>query len=422
MLNNLVRKGLVIAVIVMLVGLSVIPTINAEIIKSNQFSRNIKVDSSLHYLLTRKLSYERLDDSKFDRMIEFVMKLGHMPSLSACIVRKDTVVWAEGYGDASVNKNRDATEHTVYQIASVSKSITATVVMQLVEQKLIDLDADVNRYLPFSLRNPKYPEDNITVRMLLAQQSSINDEAIGMKLFFYFSMLSYPNEWLKEYLIPGGIIYNPRVWSQTRPGEGFHYNSLNFELLGYLVKLVTGQFFEEYCKIHIFEQLDMNHTSFNLIDYRPDELAIPSVYLLGRCIPLPIFENRNYAAGGVRTSVVDLSHFLIAHMNGGMYNGTRILDPENISLMHSLYYPNTSTYGLGWMNWYSEYDDEWYGGHIGSMIGVRAVMWMRYSDNVGIIFFWNQNIPMFYRRPYKMISEFLIERLLLHKATVLPEK
>ena len=123
------------------------------------------------------ISNEQTDDFKdifFDMKISFIMKYANFPSLSACIINDDQVIWSKGYGYYDINNQKESNDDTIYVIASITKTIVGTALMQLYEQDYFSLDEDVNLYLPFELRNPNFPDENITFRMLLSHTSSLN--------------------------------------------------------------------------------------------------------------------------------------------------------------------------------------------------------------------------------------------------------
>jgi CubicO group peptidase (beta-lactamase class C family) len=277
-------------------------------------------------------------------------------------------------------------------VASISKSICAVAVMQLLEEKLIgSLDDDVNKYLDFSLRNPYYSDVNISFRMLLAHQSSLASGDVVS--FVSFSLLGYPRAWLKEFLIPDGRFYHPKIWLPYPPGQRDNYSSMNFEILAYLVERISQEPYENYVEEHIFEPLNMSSTSYSLSELNSSNLAVPYVWMAGLYIRLPFYENHNAGAGGVKSTVLDLAHYLIMHMNEGVYNGTRILNRTSIREIHRGQYPlvyeNNLSYGLGWYSSLGS-DGNMYGGHDGTIAGGRTVMRMRYQDNAGVIFCYNR--------------------------------
>ncbi|MCX6664399.1 MAG: serine hydrolase [Euryarchaeota archaeon] len=354
-------------------------------------------------------------DDDFDKAIIDYMNKGHMPSTALAIIKNNSMVWSKGYGYADIKNKKEATNETVYMLASISKTFAATAIMQLWEKGLLDLDDDVNEYLPFNVRNPNYPDVPITFRMILTHRSSIASRIAN--LFTIFSILRIPYDNMGEYLNPGGKLYSPKNWKDYPPGEKQSYSCTAYELLGYLVECITNQSFPEYCTKYIFQPLDMKNTSYYPSYYKKEQLAVQYIYLLGRYIALPEFEDRNYASGGLRSNLEDLSHYLIAYMNGGQYNGVNILKNNTVELMFTRQYPgdNYIGYGLGWQILSSHNDSEnnLRMGHNGGMPGSQTYMFYYTSEDVGIIIFTNQHLS------YTMnglMSWFSIIDLLIDKA------
>ena len=408
---DLFRKLLVLLIVLLFIG-TTFTTVMGVVISENKTKLLVKHAAPI-------------DDSIFDLKIKLLMKLNHMPSLSACIIKNNSVVWSKGYGFYDIIHRKKASDDTIYMTGSISKTFTATALMQLYEQGLFDLEDDVNDYLPFTLRNPKYPDTPITFRMLLAHQSSLFEYRISMRgaLRILFKSLPVPEDpypWVKELLVPEGNIYSPELWLDYPPGAEANYSNVGFIILGHLVELISNQSIEQYCYEQIFKPLSMTNTSFRYADMDKDRLAIPYVRMAGLYVPLPHYNLRLATSiGGLRTTVQDLSHFLIAHMNGGTYNDARILKEETVELMHTLQYPNSDfhsiRFGLGWIIWPDE-NGETYEGHIGGVLGGHALMKIRVSDNnnTGVIFFFNQ-CNGFYTRVERRISH-IIEKMLFQKA------
>ena len=153
-----------------------------------------------------------IESLPFDQKIRSLMRLGHIPSLAACIIKNDAVVWSEGYGFYKRLPRRIPSDDTIYPVASMSKSITATAIMQLYEQGEFDLDDDVSERLSFTLRNPNYPDVPITYRMLLAHQSSLADYDPSTAKYIFIS--NSPFSYIKEILVPEGEDYHPEYWGQ----------------------------------------------------------------------------------------------------------------------------------------------------------------------------------------------------------------
>jgi len=353
----------------------------------------------------------KIQDDTFDRIIERLMDFGHFPSVSASIIKGDEIVWSKGYGFSNIENDITAADNTIYCICSITKTITGTALMQLYDQGLFDLDDDVNDYLPFNLRNPNFPEIPITFRMLLSHSSSLRSPYSYWNIQFDYDggppFQDYPVPWLENSLTPNGSRYDSGYWdAENSPGKLSVYANVNYDLIGYLVELISNEPFYEYCDEHIFKPLEMYDTSFNLSMYSSDQLAVPYNWNEENRIYRKNYNqvHIHYPAGGLFSSVKDMSHLMIAHMNGGMYNGTRILEESTVAEMHTIQ-PNGSgygrAYGLAWLyesrslklgsnNIYLPRNI--YGGHGGAVgFGFRTTMQMKLSEDVAILFFINSD-------------------------------
>jgi len=318
-----------------------------------------------------------------ETLIRNAVDAGDIPSVAACIIKNDHIVWEFAYGYANKEKGRPASDETIYLLASVSKPVVGTAVMQLVEQGFIDLDEDIGQYLPFLLRNPQYPDAKITTRMVLAHRSGLGWPVSGDSDFYttYFGDSAPPfYPWIEEFIVPGGSEYDPSMWKNTAPGEQYWYSNFGAALLGYLVETVSGEDFKEYCKKYIFQPLDMPDTSFRFSDLDSTRVAMP---YRNNDIPVGHFTYIYYPAACLRSSISDFSHFIIAYMNGGVYMGNRILKESSIEEMLTLHYPDNQV-GLIW----KLPGDGWVE-HSGSMSGVRTQVEFHRDDRVGILVFSN---------------------------------
>jgi CubicO group peptidase (beta-lactamase class C family) len=348
-------------------------------------------------------------DELFDQRISLLMHLAGFSALSTCIIQDDHIVWSKGYGYYDRDQQKQATPQTIYVLASITKTIVGTALMQLYDQGLFDLDSDVNTVLPFDLRNPNFPDDPITFRMLLSHTSSLNSNNQPQYYWFNFSgdppFDFFPEPYLREFLLPGGRYYDSSVWSTThQPGEYAMYANVGFDIISYLVELLSGEPFLQYCDTHIFSPLEMYNTSFNLSQLPLEQVAIPYQRFLGKYYkineltfffknatpPDQYWRGRFYPAGGLYSTVEDLSHFLIAHMNGGVYHGTRILQNDTVQLMHQIQPDNAVGYGLAWMYWpiTPHFITT---GHGGDLFGGDTWMLYNQTKDIGVIYFANGN-------------------------------
>ncbi len=397
MKKNTLKKFLATIIVILFIGSSFI-SVSASITFDKQNKSK-----------TLNIQKTGFNDNLFDSKISFLMKFATFPSLSACIINNEQVIWSKGYGYYDLKNQKESNPDTIYVIASITKTIVGTTLMQLYEKGYFSLDEDVNNYFPFQLRNPNFPDEPITFRMLLSHTSSLNTNTRNEYYWMNFSgdppFSFFPEPYLEEFLIPGGKYYHEDVWSDTyKPGEHAMYANIGFDLISFLVEILSGESFLSYCQDHIFDPLDMHNTSFNLTTLNIDNVAIPYHYHLGEYYqinevsfiygdftpPQPYWKLRCYPAGGLYTTVNDLSHFLIAHMNDGVYQNTRILEKETVDLMHTIQPDNAIQYGLAWMDKSISFRYSAMG-HGGDLMGVDT--WMLYipSENIGIIYFANGN-------------------------------
>jgi CubicO group peptidase (beta-lactamase class C family) len=353
-----------------------------------------------------------------------------LAGVSACIIKEGKVVWSKGYGWADIENKIPMSPDKVQNIGSISKTITATAVMQLWEKGLFNLDDDVNDYLPFPIKHSKFTEEIITFRQLLSHRSGIKDGPAYDESYACGDPTISLETWIKEYFTPGGEYYNAEENFHTwRPGEEGEippepraYTNVGFGLLGYLVERISGEKFNEYTKAHIFEPLAMNESAWFISGINIENHSIPHTYIpeefrpeegmtleslpfrfperilhtqLDKDSPLKkgsflrhcLYSFPNYPDGLVRTSLNQLAHFLAAYIDNGAYEGERILKEETVKLMLT-----DQHFGRG-LCWNS-YDFDKSGklwGHGGSDPGINTLMLFRETDQVGVIVFTNTN-------------------------------
>ena len=152
------------------------------------------------------------DPKPLDGFILKGMKEAKVPGLAALTIKEGKIFWAGYYGWANIEEKRPVTKDTLFQLASISKTITACMIMQQVEEGKLGLDADINTYLPFKVRNPGHAEKPITLRQLLTHTSGIRDnwkvlEEYWVKNGDFKKPLAKS---LPAYLIQGGEFYSAK--------------------------------------------------------------------------------------------------------------------------------------------------------------------------------------------------------------------
>ena len=239
------------------------------------------------------------------------------------VVKDGKVLYQQGYGYADVEKKIPVSpDATLFRPGSISKLFTWTAVMQLQEQGKINLDQDVNTYLDFKVPNT-YPKP-ITMRNLMTHTAGF--EEVVKDLFIPETAKRLP---LRQYL----ITHMPeRVYP---PGTTPAYSNYGATLAAYIVQRVSGVPFDDYVEKNIYQPLAMTHSTFR----QPLSAALKPLmsdgYALGSDKPKPFEICTPEPAGSMSTTGVDISHFMIAHLQGGEYDGAQILKPATVALMHA---------------------------------------------------------------------------------------
>lgn len=256
-------------------------------------------------------------------------------------------------GLRDLERNLPVNADTKYRIASISKFVMTTAMMQLCDRKLLDLDEDVSNYLGFRLRNPAHPDKPITVRMLLTHTGSINEGSgyDGFLMASYNNVSNPPS--FSELLVPEGKYYTADMWRKEAPGEYYTYCNANFGLAGTIIERITGRRFEDYMQQTLFIPLgitgsyipegvtDINNLA---VIYRGEEGKwVPQTDNFKGIMSAPrdfsgYVTGTNAAVfspqGGLRISAAELARVMILHLNKGKYDGKRIISAKSIRLMH----------------------------------------------------------------------------------------
>ena len=308
----------------------------------------------------------------------------HVPGIAYCVVKGEQMIWSGGAGWANMEEKIPMSIDGIMNIASISKTFTATAVMQLWEKGLLNLESDVNTYLPFPVRNPRHPDVPITIFQLLTHTSSIADGKSYDASYAPGDPSVSLEDWIQNYLIPKGKYYKAKSnFHPWKPGSGNAYSNVGFGLLGYIVEQVTNTPFNLYCNTNILDPLGMNNSAWFLSEIDTQNHITP--YRDQK--PLELYSFPNYPDGLMRTSVRELSYFLLAIMNGGEYKGVRILKESTLNMMLKPQIEEYKSQGLCWE--LMDFKSLW--GHSGGDPGVSTLMFFDPSTRVGVITFQNNN-------------------------------
>ena len=256
--------------------------------------------------------------------LEKHVEAGRAASVAVAVVREGQVVWAEGFGLADREAGREATADSIYRLASVSKPITATGLMVLVDRGQIDLDAPANRYLPGeTLRAPLGSADDMTIRRLANHTSGLPTHYN----FFYDGHSPPPiDETIRRYGFASKV-----------PGERWEYSNLAFGLLGFITETVSETPWSEFLEREVFDPLGMSGTSVRVRPGREADRAVPYARdAAGRFVPVGDYGFDHPGASTIWSSANDLARFARMHLNGGELDGVRVLSPEATTAMQEL--------------------------------------------------------------------------------------
>lgn len=288
-----------------------------------------------------------LDALVLDRMAR-----AGIPGLAVAAVSDGRVRLARGYGVADIATRRPVTAHTMFHIASITKLVTATAVMQLVQEGRADLDAPVAPHLDFPLANPRYPGTPITLRQLLSHTSSLSDAR------YYEVDVRVPGRdatqpldaFLRDFLAPDGRFYSAeKGFSDAAPGAAWDYSNVGYALLGHVASRIAGEDLRDRVRRTIFVPLGLRHTSWTLAGAPAALRANPYELVDGVPVAVAPVGSPDWPGSMIRSSAPDLAAFVAAAANSGPPLLTRSLQALMLDMNHPPGLPEWLTgQGLGW--------------------------------------------------------------------------
>ncbi len=326
--------------------------------------------------------------------IQQIMQRQHAVGLSVAVVKKGKMIYTHSFGLKDMASGTALTDDCMFRIASISKSFSATSIMQLVQAKKLGLDDDVSRLIGFTVRNPRFPSTVITLRMLLSHRSSLNDSQ------GYFSL---------DAINPAKNPNWENCYNDYEPGTGYKYCNLNFNITGTIIERVSGERFDQYVKHHILDPLQieggycvdsLNTARFATIyeyndstkqlepqpaAYNPRREEIAN-YVMG--YSAPVFS----PTGGMKISATNLARYMTMHMYKGRYKGTRIISRRSAKLMqHQI--SEQEGYGLAIMTTDKLIKGVTLKGHTGSAYGLYSAMFFDPKKKYGFVVITNGCYP-----------------------------
>jgi CubicO group peptidase (beta-lactamase class C family) len=376
------------------------------------------------FLLNITLSAQTSLDSLIQTMPETCMSLMQQrgwPSLSIAIVLDQKIIYSQAFGFADVDKKIPATTKTIYRVGSMTKLFTATMLMQLAERGLVNLNDPLFKYLPEY--KPKYSTNvgPTTLRQLVTHTSGLQVDA-GQAFWHYFSNFQYVVSKAQEKIVWGitkddllssldkiEIEYTPNLYP--------HYSNLGYQLLGITLERVVREPFETYIQSNILDPLEMKNSGFILDARQQTRFAVGYTYLE------PEF-NRYRApewdlsvlkySGGLYSTPEDIARFISFQFQDQIDEQSNVLSGDGLRLMRTpqtLRNPESDdTYGIGWALY--DYKGQPIIAHAGGHWGFSAKAEVLRNLKLGVVIMTNCNYPQGNIGPEEDLTKIILDKFI----------
>jgi CubicO group peptidase (beta-lactamase class C family) len=351
---------------------------------------------------------------EIERDIEEQMRAAHVPGVALALVQGLEVVYAQGFGVTQVEDGGlPVTPLTLFRIGSLTKGLTSTAIMRLVEAGDLDLDRPVGEYLPWLTFSEEDAAQRITLRMLMSHSAGLptahtpfgRRDANGLEAFVRQDVPCY------RFLAPPATVY-----AYSNPG---------FRLAGYVAQAVSGKPYVQLMQELVFDPLEMKRTTFDLTVAMTYPLAQShDLHEDGRLSVRHRYadDTSGYPSGAALSTVQDLTHYATMLMNGGRFGGRQILSPQSVAEMQAtqvdMYTVSRAGYGLGLINdRYKGVRRIWHEGSI-SNFGSRLVMVP--ESGAAVVFVFNR-APGFWVRAEAIANRLVDDMLNLPESAPEPQ-
>ncbi|MFE9278308.1 serine hydrolase [Paenibacillus glucanolyticus] len=326
-----------------------------------------------------------------DRILPQFIQDEPLPGLAVGVVYDHRMIYAKGFGVSDIQSGEAVTEHTLFHMASVSKTLVATGMMQLAEEGVIDLDGVVSDYLPyFEMADDR--SRNLTIRQLLSHTSGLPDEDD-----FAWDRPEYDEGSLERY-----VRSMKDCKLQREPGQAFAYSNIGYEILGDVIAKVTGLSFELYMKQKLLEPASMLNSTFLKEEAAETDYPLAVPHVLGLqggygAEPSSIFPyHRAHAPSStLYANAVDMCYYALAHLSGSSTprgDGKLLLEANSYSEMwrraaSTDYGDILEDMGLGWFM--GLYRGRRVLSHMGRDTGFRSGFLLLPDEGMGVVFMMN---------------------------------
>lgn len=270
--------------------------------------------------------------TRLEGEVQEILSETGIPAISIALVQDGSVAWAGTFGYANVGASVPATSETYFSTGSTFKFVTATAMMQLVEKGELELDTPLNEIVGPELAIQG--ADDVTVRHLLSHHSGLRGPVGTVPLWSRINVRT-----------PEDLLSNTRRIRE--PGIEYRYCNECFAIAGFIIERISGRTYDEYVAEYILQPIgvDVSLTSVPSPEI-VEHLALPYNLESNRAIPISQVRYDVYAAGDIYLRAVDMARFLATQLNGGVYDGKRILSEASSLEMRRQQFGGQN-YGLG---------------------------------------------------------------------------
>ncbi len=337
--------------------------------------------------------------AQFDKVISDMKDTMHQHSIigvSVAVVKHNHIVYTRSFGFKNVEAKLPLSDTDIFRIASISKSFSAASIMQLAKEGKLSLNDDFSNLIGFTIRNPKYPDIPITLKMVLSHTSSINDSQDYTSL---------------DIINPSKNPNYAKCYSEYAPGKGYKYCNLNYNMVGAVIERISGERFDNYVRHHILQPLgiyggycvdSLDASRFvTLYEYdstatkfTPADMAYGSRreqlqhYVMGYSTPILS------PTGGMKVSATSLAQWMMIHMGYGKHNGVRVISRKYSKLMQKKI-SEEEGYGMAMMNVRNMIYGQLLTGHTGTAYGLYSAMFFSHKKHFGIVAIINGCSPIY---------------------------
>lgn len=284
--------------------------------------------------------------------LQKICEQGYINGFSVAIVNQSGVLYENGFGYADVDLKRGFTENTLINVGSVTKTIVGLSLLKAQEMGILSLDDPINDHLAFSVENPYYTDDQITIRHLANHTSTIIDSDYFSETCYV--MLANPDTsrtsqviipdffnnpedtmslagYMERMLRKGAAAYAKTGFLEAKPGDQYQYSNTGAGLAALVIESASGMSFAEFARLHILKPLKMESSGWRRDDLKADRYSKNYATADTEYAPYHLI---NYPDGGLITSAADLSN-LLAELIRGFEGEGSLLSRESFKILYA---------------------------------------------------------------------------------------